>query len=94
MSVLPFRRFLFLHVRVLRVCDVVGINAERWEVRIWNHRRGDVDYTIVIIVCLSFRREIAEVIDETFIQPLTYFRRGFVMCQIEFRWKLQIASLQ
>jgi hypothetical protein len=47
--------------------DVVGINAERWEEWIRNHRRGDVDHSVVAMVCLSFLRELTKVINETVI---------------------------
>ena len=63
MSVLSF---LLIHV-VPIICDVVGVNTERWEVWIRNHRRGDVDHPVVVVVGLSFRREVAKVIDETVI---------------------------
>ena len=77
------------------MCDVVRVDAERGEVRIRNHRRGDVDYAIVIMICLSFLREVAKIINETVIQPMC-LRRDFISgrCQIRFRWKIQVVSFQ
>lgn len=86
--------FLFLHVRVFpSMCDVVRVNAERREVRVRNDRRGDVDHSIVVMICLSFLREVAKIINETVIQPR--LRRDFISgrCQ-RFIWKIQIASFQ
>jgi hypothetical protein len=89
--------FLFLHVRVFpSMCDVVRVNAERREVRIRNHGRGDVDHSIVVMVRLSFLREVAKIINETVIQPDMCLRRDFISgrCQIRFRWKIQVTSFQ
>ena len=89
--------FLFLHVRVFpSMRDVVRVNAERREVRIRNHRRGDIDHSIVVMVCLSFLREVTKIINETVIQPGMCLRRDFISgrCQIKFRWKVQVASFQ
>ena len=87
---LPLARFLlFLRIRrVSTMCDVVGVNAERWEERVRNHRRGDVDHAIVVMVCLSFLRKVPEIINETIIQSIMCLRRDFVRCQIGFRWEL------
>ena len=66
LSFLLFRR---VHV-VPSMCDVVGVDAERWEEWIRNHRRGNVDHSVVVEVCLSFLWEFAKVINETVIQPI------------------------
>lgn len=89
--------FLFLQVRVFpSMRDVVRVNAERGEVRVRNHRRGDVDHSIVVMVCLSFLREVPKIIKETVIQPDMCLRRDFTSgrCQMRFRWKIQVASFQ
>ena len=89
--------FLSLHVRVFpSMCDVVRVNAERREVRIRNHRGGDVDHSVVVMVRLSFLREVAKIVNETVIQPDMRLRRDFIngRCQIKFRWKVQVASFQ
>lgn len=89
--------FLFLHVCVFpSTCDVVRVNAERREVRIRNHRWGDVDHSIVVMVSLSFLRKVTEIIKEAVIQPEMCFRRDFISsrCHIRFRWKIQVASFQ
>ncbi len=88
--------FLFLQHVSPSMCDIVRVNAEGGEVRIRNHRRGDIDHSIVVMVCLSFLREVAKIIDETVIQPDMCLRRDFISgrCQIRFRWKVQVASLQ
>jgi hypothetical protein len=78
------------------MCDIVRVNAERREVRIRNHRRGDVDHSIVVMVRLSFLREVAKIINETVIQLGMCLRRDFISgrCQIRLRWKIQVTSFQ
>ena len=69
MSVLPF--ILFLQICfALSVSDVVGVNAKRWEVRVRDHRRCDINNAVVVIVRFSLLREVTEIINETVVQPI------------------------
>lgn len=75
---LPFRLLFRQICFVSSLRDIVSVNAKRWEVRVRDHRRCDVNNTVVAIVRFPLLGEVTEIIDERVKQPIIFLRNDSV----------------